>query len=490
MDAKDAVFNALYKDDLIEAKKILFAENLHGDLRDTNVRGDGATVLGVAVRLGDLDFAKTLIARGAKIDAIGAGVQAIHLASTPACVQLLVEHGANVNAQTEEGPLLPTGTTPLMNAIMNSNVAVFNELMALDDTDVTLENAAGRDAISLASGHAIPEMYQAVIARKVGRPDILVPLSAEESNTIRPVATAEQTPVEQAGPVVDAVQSGQEQGEEANKGEENTIRPVEVAGASQAVQADAIRPVGIHANAGAASQEQGADTAVQQPILNTLLRGRFVRDEAGIYRRQGEQREALADEGAQIRFIDKQMDTFEAGVELAKAKGWKAIEATGTEKFRSEAWFHAKAAGLDVVGYEPNEADLKRLEVYSQKGIDKAGDKSINVSPIALNADQSEHLKALAESKAVAEQFAFGEKMGVQGINPNRGRYSGKVLHETEHHIVQEIGRGTAVVHSRDDLDAGYKELLKSCKSVRIHYDQGKGKAQAAEKERRFGLGR
>jgi hypothetical protein len=78
----------------------------------------------------------------------------------------------------------------------------------------------------------------------------------------------------------------------------------------------------------------------------------------------------------------------------------------------------------------------------------------------------------------------------VQGINPNRGRYSGKVLHETEHHIVQEIGRGTAVVHSRDDLNSGYKELLKSSKSVRIHYDQGKGKAQAVGKERGFGLGR
>lgn len=310
----------------------------------------------------------------------------------------------------------------------------------------------------------------------------------EENNTIRPAA-AEQTPVEQSGLIAEAAQGAQEQEEEA-KGEENTIRPVEVVGASQAVQADAIRPVGVHAKADAASQEQGADTAVQQPILNTLLRGRFVRDEAGIYRRQGEKREALADEGAQIRFIDKQMDTFEAGVELAKAKGWKAIEVTGTEKFRSEAWFHAKAAGLDVVGYEPNEADLKRLDVYSQKGIDKAGDKSIKVSPVAPNADQSERLRALNESKAAAEKFAFGEKMGVQGVNPNRGRYSGKVLHETEHHIVQEIGRGTAVVHSRDDLDAGYKELLKSSKSLRIHYDQGKGKAQAAEKERGFGLGR
>ena len=489
MDAKDEFFNALYKDDVIEAQKILLDKNMHGDLRDTHVAGHGVTALGIVVSMGDHDFAKMLIARGAKVNAIGAGVEAIHLASTPECIQMLVDHGANVNAQTEEGPFLPTGTTPMMNAVISHNVAVFNKLMTLG-ADVTLENALGRDAISLASGHAIPEMYQALVARKVGRPDIVVPLLGEEINTIRPVATAEQTPVEQAGPIVEPGQDEQAQEENANTGEENTIRPVEVTGPSRTAQSDAIRPVGVHAKAGASSQDQSAGTAVQNPVLNTLLRGRFVRDEAGIYRRQGETREALADEGAQIRFIDKQMDTFEAGVELAKSKGWNAIEVTGTEKFRSEAWFHAKAAGLDVVGYEPKEPDLKRLQMHTQKSIDKASDKSSNAAPIALDADQSEHLQALVESKAAAEKFAFGEKMGVQGVNPNRGRYSGKVLHETEHHIVQDIGRGTAVVHNRDDLDVDYKELLKSSKILRIQYDQGKGKAQAAEKERGFGLGR
>lgn len=311
--------------------------------------------------------------------------------------------------------------------------------------------------------------------------DAQVAASTDE-NMIREVGSSAQA-VEQG--TVLAVEAADESKAKAEveKEEENAIRPVEVAGQAAIGQGDAIRPV--RAPAGA-SQEQSSDVAAAQPVLSTLLRGRFVRDEAGIYRRQGETREALADEGAQIRFVDKQTDTFEAGVELAKAKGWKAIEVTGTEKFRAEAWFHAKAAGLDVVGYEPNEADLKRLAAHSRG---ESG-KGVDAPAAPMTSEQSARHEALMQSKAAAERYAFNADLGVQGVSVERGRYAGKVLHETEHHVVQDIGRGTVVIHKRDDLDANYKEMLKSSKKLRINYHEGKGRVEAAEKSRGLGMGR
>jgi hypothetical protein len=43
-----------------------------------------------------------------------------------------------------------------------------------------------------------------------------------------------------------------------------------------------------------------------------------------------------------------------AAIALAKAKGWKAIDMTGTEDFKRRAWLEASRAGLQVTGYLPS----------------------------------------------------------------------------------------------------------------------------------------
>lgn len=258
--------------------------------------------------------------------------------------------------------------------------------------------------------------------------------------------------------------------------EENTFRPVqpprveeeknEIRQASPAAgQADdEIRQAGGAANKTKAGGE--LDPAGEKQRRDgspaTLLKGRFIRDDIGVYRRLGETREALADEGGKIRFIDKQMDAFEAGVELAKAKGWSAIEVAGSEKFRSEAWFHAKSAGLDVIGYEPNPQDIKRLAAgdLAVKGGEKAAQK---VDPI---------LQASADA---ASEFALKAGLGVKDTNTKDGRYSGKVLHSTEQHLVADNGRGTAVIHRKADLDPAYQDFVNSPASLKVYYQQGRG---------------
>src|SRR5260364_153470 len=81
----------------------------------------------------------------------------------------------------------------------------------------------------------------------------------------------------------------------------------------------------------AAAQHNASQRTKYSP--KTLLNGRFIRGEKGEYHRLTEARVALVDETDKIRFIDKQIDTFQAATELAHSKGWHAILVTGTEQF-------------------------------------------------------------------------------------------------------------------------------------------------------------
>lgn len=51
-----------------------------------------------------------------------------------------------------------------------------------------------------------------------------------------------------------------------------------------------------------------------------------------------------------------------AAVALAKAKGWKTIDLTGTDEFKRRAWLEAERAGLQVTGYNPSPALRAQLE--------------------------------------------------------------------------------------------------------------------------------
>lgn len=229
------------------------------------------------------------------------------------------------------------------------------------------------------------------------------------------------------------------------------------------------------------SGKEGAATAKQGPA--TLLAGRFVRGENGEYRRQGESRVALVDEAEKIRFVDKQMDAFQAAIELAKAKEWGAILVTGTEKFRSEAWHHASMAGLRVVGYEPTEKDLETLK----RARERTGKDGVSSQSRAAAGATVNDAEAKAKSLKAANEFALDTVGVTQPLNDRNGRYAGKVLHETDHHVVQDVGRKVAVVHEKGAFNAAdLKKVIERGGSLRVQYengratiDTGKGRSQS-----------
>lgn len=214
--------------------------------------------------------------------------------------------------------------------------------------------------------------------------------------------------------------------------------------------------------------ESGGSVAVgdgTQDGPDTLLRGRYVRDGAGQYRRLGEEHIALVDEGDKIRFADKQIDTFQAASELADAKNWQGIQVTGTEEFRADAWFAARLAGLDVQGYEPTNKDLDRLEIAVGQGLASllADPPSRETGGILSRMDASPQ-----------EMTPIGNALYQAQAS---GTYVGKVMALSADHLEQKVGRDprNVVVHDRSVLSGDEVEVGHV---VTVSYERGKGRLQ------------
>lgn len=202
----------------------------------------------------------------------------------------------------------------------------------------------------------------------------------------------------------------------------------------------------------------------------TLLNGTFVRKDKGEYvRAREDDKVCLVDEGTSVRFVDKQMDTFQAAIELVAAKGWGAIEVTGSDKFRAEAWLHSSLAGLEVIGYEPAAKDLARLD--SEKA--------------RLNGRQDANLvEASLQSAHALANLNYAE---VATADTEKGRYTGKITHETPFHVVQSHGRNSAVIHAKkflsdDELSRALEDNLELkveyCRNGVVH-SKAKSKTQS-----------
>ncbi|ACT52110.1 LPD7 domain-containing protein [Methylovorus glucosotrophus] len=178
------------------------------------------------------------------------------------------------------------------------------------------------------------------------------------------------------------------------------------------------------------------------PDKRKLLNGLFVERENNQFFRLDAKKPALLDDGQKLRIVNKDLETFQAAIELAHAKGWTAIQVKGSERFRAEAWYQASLKGLQIEGYVPTEKDLIRLS--EQRLIPQ------------MNNEDRQTFKASLQS---AEDFALERDAGIvypDSVNENR-RFSGKVVKILDSHVIQDIGRNTFAVHEKAKV--GNQEL-------------------------------
>lgn len=210
-----------------------------------------------------------------------------------------------------------------------------------------------------------------------------------------------------------------------------------------------------------AQSQPGRKIPAMAPARGTpLLHRTFVKDAEGNVRRLGEDKVALKDLGKKIRVVDKQRDAFQAAIEIAEEKGWSAIEVRGSGKFKAEAWYHAQLRGLNVKGYEPSAADKERLAQ-------------------ALKRNSHDVADGLVQSAEEAKALALKSGHGLQEANRDVGKYEGKVIAETAHHIVQTVGRNVAVLHEKSALSVAGDKMPDG--PVSIAYKDGKGAVKGKE---------
>jgi len=70
---------------------------------------------------------------------------------------------------------------------------------------------------------------------------------------------------------------------------------------------------------------------------------------------------AFTDRGSRIISRSENTEVIKSLITIAQARGWTDLTLTGTERFRREAWFVARQAGLEVRGYKPSSYEEGRL---------------------------------------------------------------------------------------------------------------------------------
>lgn len=108
---------------------------------------------------------------------------------------------------------------------------------------------------------------------------------------------------------------------------------------------------------------QAASTARTSPERQRLVpdhvRKRFVQVGKHYYFADGAR--AFTDRGGRLTTPSENTEVIRSLVVIAEARGWSEITVRGTERFRKEAWFAARLAGLEVRGFRPTEFEQAHL---------------------------------------------------------------------------------------------------------------------------------
>jgi putative DNA primase/helicase len=98
--------------------------------------------------------------------------------------------------------------------------------------------------------------------------------------------------------------------------------------------------------------------ARSQPIPEAV-KERFIQIGSSFFFPDGA--EAFTDDGNRVTTRSENAIVIQSMVAIAMARAAGPVTVTGTDFFKKEAWFAARLAGLDVLGYEPTALEQERL---------------------------------------------------------------------------------------------------------------------------------
>ena len=162
---------------------------------------------------------------------------------------------------------------------------------------------------------------------------------------------------------------------------ENSIRPSKRRVPGAAVPNAADRGAGVRTD-GAAPVARSSEAAVSAGKSATPLeisserhrhvpehiRKRFV--QVGRHYHFPDGTRAFTDRGGRLTTPSENTEVIRSLITIAQSRGWNAITVQGTDRFRKEAWFAARLAGLEVRGYRPTDFEHARVARTLARGRD------------------------------------------------------------------------------------------------------------------------
>lgn len=160
----------------------------------------------------------------------------------------------------------------------------------------------------------------------------------------------------------------------------------------------------------------------------------------------------VTDHGDRLLMKSGRNQEILAAIALAKAKGWKTLNLTGTDSFKSRAWLEATRAGLTVAGYEPAPA-LRAQLTRKEKTMDGelgAGGMMALTPDLTASEDQPAARRWLDSLRTAKEKLEAERKATKERLNS---------LRETD---LKKFEMDLAAEHGGD----GYRKALRDFKSA------------------------
>ena len=196
---------------------------------------------------------------------------------------------------------------------------------------------------------------------KPSNPAVTADRSAAAGNTVRPTREPDR--------------SQSRAGQARRRPVENVLRPTVRRDRGHPAPAPAPAPAAMpgrnaahgspssSARAAAATAAQGGapsgQAASNEAAVPEPIRQRFVQVGRKYHFPDGTR--AFTDRGSRLTTASENTEVIRSLVMIAQARGWSDVTVSGTERFRKEAWFTAKLAGLTVRGYRATQFEQERL---------------------------------------------------------------------------------------------------------------------------------
>jgi putative DNA primase/helicase len=213
-----------------------------------------------------------------------------------------------------------------------------------------------------------------------------------------------------------------------------------------------------------ATGQEGVKKAARRraaaPHVPEEVRKRFVQVGAKYFFPDGAR--AFTDRGSRLTTPSENTEVIKSLITIAHARGWNEITVTGTERFRRDAWHHARLLGLDVRGYKPTDIENERLlQVLARRENQPAPSKTAS---FALGRDTLRGTKRKKKESAVAKESGTekqnrGTLITGRLLEHGRDAYQHDPSEALSYFVKLETARGERTVWGVD-LERALKESL------------------------------